>query len=491
MHKVLIVDDEELIRNAIFKMIDWHSLGCEVIATARNGSEAYQIYLDSYPEIIITDLLMPVMNGIEFMERIREKDKDVKVIVLSGYGEFEYAQKAIRLGARDYILKPAGVEDMSALIMQCVKEIEADKAKKLFHSESVDFFRIILLEMINAPHEIESILARYFYGYGSYGGAVVVSCSFIDSQKQNTVESLLTFGRRYSFGILLPLIIAGSTVYAVFIAEDLDAYSRFNDELKNFECETHVFHGAIPQAFRYLLGKIAICKELILISSEGRRYKFSNEAGYIKRVSMISDRFRSLFESSSIDKIMPEIHKAMSELSVDESKTVMLRMISSMGDVGFQIDMNVLQTATESEEIFQYLQSMINHSVAKSQPDDCGYSYPVRKIKEYIDSHYTDEWISLKSIAKDVMNMDAAYLSKLFHKETGIKFSDYVNQIRVEKAKSLMTLYHKSLIFEIAEEVGFGNNPRYFSQVFRKYTGVSPSDFIKTAEKEKTQIGGV
>ena len=170
-------DDEELIRNAIFKMIDWHSLGCEVIATARNGSEAYQIYLDSYPEIIITDLLMPVMNGIEFMERIREKDKDVKVIVLSGYGEFEYAQKAIRLGARDYILKPAGVEDMSALIMQCVKEIEADKAKKLFHSESVDFFRIILLEMINAPHEIESILARYFYGYGSYGGAVVVGTS--------------------------------------------------------------------------------------------------------------------------------------------------------------------------------------------------------------------------------------------------------------------------------------------------------------------------
>ena len=485
MHKVLLVDDEELIRNAISRMIDWKALGCEVIATARNGSEAYQIYLDSYPEIIITDLMMPVMDGIEFMERIREKDQEVKVIVLSGYGEFEYAQKALRLGARDYILKPMSVEDMSALIQLCVREIEADKARKLFRGEGEDFFRMILLEMLNSPNDIDDILRRYPIGGVESGGASVISCDFGENQERRVAAAIKAFGRKNSFGIPFPPISAGSSIYAIFIAEDLDSYLKIKDELKDWEYASHIYHGGISQAFRYLLDQISIHKELAIITSDGTRHGFSNEAGYIKRISMLSDSFRELFGSSSRDKIMPDIYKAMAELHIDDAKAVLMRLLMSMDEIDIQEGMNVLQGASSSGEIFKYLQSMVSHRIPSSSQDD-GLSYPVRRIKEYISQHYTDEWLSLKSIAKDVMYMDAAYLSKLFHKETGIKFSDYVNQIRVDKAKELMGLYHKSMIFEIAEEVGFGNNPRYFSQVFRKYTGISPSDYIKAAERGKT-----
>ena len=490
MHKVLLVDDEELIRNAISRMIDWQSLGCEVIATARNGSEAYQVYLDLYPEIIITDLLMPVMDGIEFMERIREKDKDVKVIVLSGYGEFEYAQKAIRLGASDYLLKPVSVENMTSLISQCVREIEASSTKKLIRGDGVDFFRLVLLELLNSPDEIEAILDRYLPGRFSYGGAVVVSCAFKEGHERKIASALNAFSRKHSLDIPIPPIMAGNSVHCLYIAEDLDGYSKIQDEAQRLEYVIGIYHGGIVDAFRYLISQIAMYKELIFITDDGRRSRFSNESGYMKRILMLSDRFRKLLESSSHCVIMPDIRKALSELALDDAKAIFLRLLVSMDDMDFQSGMTILQSASSADEICQYLQGMLSHSISKTAIDDSGPSYPVRKIKEYISQHYTDEWLSLKSIAKDVMSMDAAYLSKLFHRETGIRFSDYVNQLRVEKAKELMSIYHRSLIFEIAEEVGFGNNPRYFSQVFRKYTGFSPSDYIKMAEKEKTRNGG-
>ena len=119
MIKLLIVDDEKIIRETLSKHIPWESLGVRVIGTAQDGLEAYDIIMDEYPDIVITDIKMPGLSGLELLQRIKRLHPEVEFIVLSGYGEFEFAREAMQFGVRHYLLKPF----KEALIIQTVKEV--------------------------------------------------------------------------------------------------------------------------------------------------------------------------------------------------------------------------------------------------------------------------------------------------------------------------------------------------------------------------------
>ncbi len=489
MHKVLLVDDEAIIRNAISRMVNWEGLGCELVATASNGSEAYQVYLDMYPEIIITDLSMPVMDGLEFIAKVREKDKDVKIIILSGYGEFEYAQKAIRLGARDYLLKPVRVEDVEKIVGRSVKEIESDLSKKTPSIKDVGYFRVMLLELLTSPDRMDEILKRYLSpSLEEEGGVFVIAIESEGEGDRRTLVRLAELARVHEFELLTPPLKAGNEIYAVFLADGLEKYRNAIGTLGEKKDFSKLFHGSLEAAFHFILDNIALSKTLTIYTKDGKNEIFSNEAGYIKRISQLSEKLSMLLSSDNSYTLLAQIRKDMEELPLEEAKSLLLRLIVSyegnMNEILSEA-MQKIKNAESTEDILQYIQNLASRQVNRGSAVDDGTSYPVRRIKEYVEAHYSDENLSLKAIAEDVVFMDAAYLSKLFHKEVGMKFSDYVNQYRITKAKELMRLYHNSLIFEIAEHVGFGNNPRYFSQVFKKYAGISPSDYIKDKEKKE------
>lgn len=109
--RLIIVDDEDTIRNAIAHMIDYNALGYELIGTARNGMEALDLICDNFPDVIITDLKMPVLSGLDLIDRVSCQDKDIDYIILSGYGEFEYAKQAMRYGVQNYLLKPTNKQE--------------------------------------------------------------------------------------------------------------------------------------------------------------------------------------------------------------------------------------------------------------------------------------------------------------------------------------------------------------------------------------------
>lgn len=106
MLRLMIVDDEQIIREALSQMIDFESLGYELIATAKNGMEAYDIICDEYPDVVITDIRMPILNGLDLIERSIKTDSKISFILLSGYNDFEYAKQAMKYGVRFYLLKP-------------------------------------------------------------------------------------------------------------------------------------------------------------------------------------------------------------------------------------------------------------------------------------------------------------------------------------------------------------------------------------------------
>lgn len=128
MLRLMIVDDEQIIREALSSMIDYTSLGYKVIATAKNGMEAYDRIRDDYPDVVITDIKMPILNGLELIERASHIDSRITFILLSGYGEFEYAKQAMKYGVRYYLLKPTDKQEL----ISCLNTIREEKSKKRY-----------------------------------------------------------------------------------------------------------------------------------------------------------------------------------------------------------------------------------------------------------------------------------------------------------------------------------------------------------------------
>ncbi|WP_164821612.1 response regulator [Paenibacillus koleovorans] len=124
MYKILFAEDEDRIREGIKKHTPWHEWGFEVVAEARNGAEAYDQFLKMSPQVILTDIRMPVMDGLKLMEQVRVQDTKVKLIVLSGYGDFDYARQAISLGVSGYLLKPTKEQDIESLFKRLKLELD-------------------------------------------------------------------------------------------------------------------------------------------------------------------------------------------------------------------------------------------------------------------------------------------------------------------------------------------------------------------------------
>jgi YesN/AraC family two-component response regulator len=254
VYKVLLVDDERIIREGIAKVIDWESYGFSLIGAAWNGVEALDIIHRERPEVVITDLKMPVLDGLELIAKVKPELPETVFIILSGYGEFELAREAMRYGVRHYLLKP--------------------------------------------------------------------------------------------------------------------------------------------------------CNE------------------------------------SKISEILDEIREELLRKGQQEKS-----------DIG------------KSEKLKEV--DLVTHNKI------------VKSIIKYVQDNLSDEQLTLKAIACQVLYMNESYLSKLFIKETGEKFSHYLMRLRMEKAKELIEESDDDRVYEVASKVGFGNNPQYFSQLFKRYTGLAPTEYKK------------
>lgn len=146
MLRLMIVDDEQIIREALSSMIDYTSLGYEVIATAKNGMEAYDRIRDDYPDVVITDIKMPILNGLELIERASRIDSRITFILLSGYGEFEYAKQAMKYGVRYYLLKPTDKQEL----INCLDTIREEKKQKEVQQKAE---QALLLKDMQSPLE--------------------------------------------------------------------------------------------------------------------------------------------------------------------------------------------------------------------------------------------------------------------------------------------------------------------------------------------------
>lgn len=373
-YKLLLVDDEKPIRDKLINNIDWEENGYQVYS-AVDGQEALDIIEKEDIDILVTDIQMPKLNGMNLIGKSKKLSENLKVIVISGFAEFEYAQKSIRFGVNDYLLKPFRSKKLLEVVNRARKELEKEKDSK----EKLAGLRGEISNYIN-DNKLDNI-----YNW-------LIDDSFFQRQslilKRIQLDAVLKRGSKED--VL-------QTVDKIM--EDI------RDTSLNREKLYVILNNLILESFRVIKELDYGAEDLVEIIDQDKIKKINHE------------------NLSEIEKMLKEF---------------MLRL----------------------------------HDLIAFVPGDRNKDM-INEMKEYIAENYQDG-ITLSEMAKS-FNISTGHLSNLFHEKTGESFSDYLNMIRLNKAKELLkTTDYK--IYRIADELGF-NDAYYFSSWFKKLVGASPTTY--------------
>lgn len=191
MYRVLLVDDEPIVLETLSSIIPWDTIGCELIGTSRNGMDAYNKICDDYPDIVITDIKMPVLNGLELIEKAKKLDANIDFIILSGYDDFAFAQTAMKFGVKYYNLKPVRKEDLIAVLEKMVSELKLkEQARRSHERQLIDSLKLplvksFLFDACNSLSLTEKTIKNYIHllGFPEDGISYPVSGRILLSSK--------------------------------------------------------------------------------------------------------------------------------------------------------------------------------------------------------------------------------------------------------------------------------------------------------------------
>lgn len=504
--KVLIADDEMHIRNGLRTGIDWESLGIDMVLTAEDGREAHLVCQKERPEIIITDIRMPGMDGLELTGQAGRSLGAKKVIILSGYSEFEYAKKAIGLGVVDYLLKPVNIRELSELVGKCAADIrEEERREGITRQEKIrdildkklpaEEIRNILYRKggeILCPPEIavgavslDKSYGRYIHGYEEVRGDVPGSRTVYLAEADEVLVYMAEIRTREE----------RSGYYAEF-AGLLNAVNRKLAGMGS--CSMGVSgRGAvtdIPQLFEqakkalahrmYLGDGSCIYFDMARLKQE-KMYPFlqfdrrrARESVEMLRIDQLRELISVHFDEMKRMKCTDV--KAAQELCVTIKNVVFDVMREKGVDIAGILDSNqeLFQSQMEYTSLDGYEAWICDYCdlLLRGLKDLSGkcYSAVISKAVDYMNQHYGED-ITLKSLAEKV-NKSASYFSCIFKKEMGVNFNEYLNQVRIKNAMEMLHM-PDVVIYEVAEKTGF-HDYKYFTKVFRKLCGCSPTEYI-------------
>lgn len=524
MLKLLIVDDEPDICALIHKLIDWEELNISSLGSALNGIEAMEIILRQSPDIVITDIQMPGMTGLEMIEKVTGLQLPVNFIVVSGYSEFEYAQQAMRFNVKDYLLKPISKTDLNLVLKRIAQDrmIQSEKEQQTAALENEYRNRTNLLRRNELRQSIADPMRGGFnsdlfhFGEGEYL-ALKIHAGFRDKSKIDlqTIQNVLAN-------------IAGR-IQNHFQKDCYDIEYSENDcsavVLMNYSPKIHRSYKEIRKSLQFLLDEYAVQYRHLCISlALGQPYGSPQEIGMALHTSEAASRMRLLFGTEKVVEYVNHTQKfPVSSLSREDLRNIAasveslnaeaaLMQLSSKLDEIEKLESHAEYTFFDvmasglifiRDEVCAYNGQdipEISSSMIRLRLDNCDsmkdireccrdvivdlerncrelqenrVSKPVRIAQEYIGSHLSQQ-ISLDEVAQKAF-VSPGYMSTLFKEQTGENFMDYVIRQRINEAKRLLRTTGMS-IGDIAVCVGYAD-PRHFSKVFQKQVGMKPSEY--------------
>lgn len=500
MYKILLADDEPIITKGLKAIIDWEDYGFEIAYTAESGEDALA-YLINHPiDILITDILMGEMSGLDLVEEVNKIKPEIKSIVLTGYQEFEYIKQGLLLGIENYLLKPVDEEELLTTIQNTGRKLNSIVNTGQQHGEATlldntlwnyltgeidqhDFHERLLLysikfneklynvSILNIEHfqdgeilnKVRSFIEQNYSAlclFSPFQEIVIIYGGYDEEdllrQNQNLVEHL----HKEELGIGLFYLSMGKVVNTLDGFEDSFANARENSLLQlNFEPNVLISY-----------------KNAMDRQEEIKRQKEIKE-NIVKKLMNAEDVF--LLE---IDQFFENLTQQSNLISPQVVKKYTFDLICYIHYSIQHDDFSQYTAAVErivySTEICQMttilkeychdlLQAIHQHTHSRSPI--------VQNVLQYIHSHY-HEGLSLKTLGQQ-FHINAIYLGQLFQKEVGLVFSEYLNRYRLEKAKELLKTTHYRA-GEIGKKVGYSDTT-YFYKQFKKNIGTTPSEWRK------------
>lgn len=527
MYKLLIVDDEEFVRESIAKAIDWKKLGFSEVCQAENGLQALEVASKENPDLVLADIKMPFMNGLEFTENLKKVQPDVMVAIMTGYDDFKFAQKGIDLGVISYILKPVGVASLTEKMREIVNELDhrrmekrhLDKIKSQLQ-QSLPLLKERFLNMlICTPGDKRDLEKRAAFldislKSGSYAVCIVdpdlSECSIGDVEAykfaiknivsetigedkpvfcDNTGNIVLVFtlkdlddSAEMRINVVETLSIIKINVNALFhipltasigilVHDYTGLYSSYMEALSALEC-------------RYILGKNKIYDIGDLdYHSTAFYYPFDDCSNFIDAVKSANEGDMEKYLANVCAFLKNETGTTSVNIKMvfTEMVTNLLKLLTQLKEInyedwtaGFSLFHSIQKLRTVDEISTTVLHFAKRVAVNLNNLRMTSSKNLISKVISHVQEKYGEESLSLVTVA-EYAAVSAGYLSILFKKETGQNFVDYLTQVRMDKAKVLLrTTDLKS--YEVAYRTGFSNS-NYFSYAFKKYTGLSPSEY--------------
>ena len=501
MLRLLIVDDEEVICQTIARLIDWQCLGVELIGTCCDGVEAYHAILDECPDLVMTDIRMPGISGLELIERISKTDLNVHFIILSGYGEFDYAKRAMHCGIRHYLLKPCD----EGQIISCVREVIEECRHDSFFSSSLSpqgiqyqklqqkLVQSILFEGCGLPQLPPSFFLPYEKYLDLTHTSYELGCFYYLEEKnlQSCLEKVsgylsvhapaLPVYQTYVSNILL-------IFYPVSYFESHDMTVAFQalhfpDQTVSIQYEVASFSD-FTALLIYLIKKLRRYDVLYFLD-ENRiipHYNYDSiTTGEKQFLTMVSK------DESHTQQALENLEQLLSSISnpdflVQLADNLIITLSTRTDD--FRMDdclsfLGSLRLEKDPIAIRKLIYGRISSLLFHSNVGSASYSPFIEKTIRYLKEHLSDPCLTLKGIAENYLYMNVNYVSRCFVKETGQTFSSFLAQLRIDKAKEIFSSRDSDRIKNVATLVGCGNNPYYFSRLFKKYTGLTPSAYLR------------
>lgn len=537
MLKVFLVEDESVIREGFRDKIPWEQYGFQLVGEAGDGEMALPMIRKLKPDLLITDIKMPFMDGLSLSEIVKEEFPKIKIIIISGYDDFEYARQAIKAGVDQYLLKPITRTTLRGVLLEMKEKIEQGMEQKDYQAQYQDevqefeqfslrrFFEKILEGKLSVKEIYEEAAAQSLQLTASCYNLLLFSIyektevSSRESRERliRKQEEVFHYFLRHPQYILFRFNVS---CYGVLIKSEQSQMEELTENslahLKKVcapeedHLEWYVAVGTeverlsmLPQcykdanhyfAYRFIKPGLHVLSETTLsdcLAGQGEK-----NIGTVDFMQMDPEIIRD-FLSRGEDK---EIHDFVESYLYNIQNALKSRMFRSyvilnirfavvafLESIGAdqaeyleEIEHAVQMIRSEDSEIFEYFAGILETAMGiRDRINSCQGGKMLKKALDYIDDHYDCDTLSLNLVAENI-GMSASYLSAIFSQNMQKTFVEYVTEKRIEKAKKLLKQTDKNS-GEIAKEVGYKDS-HYFSFVFKKLQGCSPREY--RAEKK-------
>ena len=531
MYSVLLVDDEALIREAISENTNWNDLGFELAGTCKNGKEAMEVIRDSPPDLLLTDICMPYVDGMELAKYVYEEQKDTKVVIISGYDEFEYAKNAVKYQVAEYILKPITAMELSETLRKVKASLDEERLKeqsfKKIRGAYVKNLPVLrgrfLNGLLGGNIGIEALAGKLKDYMIPLAGSRFMSAmvlgddlsAFLESGNDmkpdlayfaiyNISEEIMT---KYHAGVTFQdvdertiLLFGGDPGLEKRALEVCEEIQQSIHKFLNIPCtiavgmavnsleKVHLSGEDMKRAleYRFLLGG-----NQIMYAANLRDSSKQAQVDVARLTEKILHGIKTNSEAD-IRKYVQEFVQAIRESYVSRNRSIfyvqnaVLTIINaldtiSMNETGvYKEERELLNSIYTKEHISEVAEDLIHFCVDISRNlFDQKDSYCKRQAllaQDYIEKHYGEPEVSLNTVCSH-LSMSTSYFSSIFKSYTGETFIEALTKKRIEKAKALIE--NTSLkTYEVADEVGY-SDPHYFSSTFKKLTGMTPTEYAK------------